>query len=73
MLSSAASILRAIPKRPGEQGIILAGCEDGTVVGVESSTVIVLWKVNISDVCGVRKSQAFKSYKGNQGASVQHM
>ena len=64
-LSSAAAILRSIPKRPEQQGIVLAGCDDGMVVGLDSITVTALWKVDIAAACNPRKSPVFNNSKSS--------
>lgn len=64
-LSSAAAILRSIPKRPGQQGVVLAGCEDGTIVGLDSVTVTALWRVDITAACNPRKAQVFAKSKSS--------
>lgn len=63
-LSSAASVLRSMPTRAVHQGVVLAGCEDGTIVGLDSATVSALWKVDITAACNIRKSPVFNSSKG---------
>lgn len=64
-LSSAASVLRSLPRRPEQQGVVLAGCEDGSIVGLDSVTVTALWKVDITAACSPRKSPVFNGSKSS--------
>jgi hypothetical protein len=70
-LSSAASVLRSVRRRPGEQGVVLAGCEDGMVVGLDSVTASALWRVNVSTARNPRKSQQVLHSGKNSGMCSQ--
>jgi hypothetical protein len=49
-LSSAASVLRTVSREAGVQNVVLAGCEDGMIVGLDSVTAATLWKLDVSAV-----------------------
>jgi hypothetical protein len=47
-LPAPAAVLRSLPHRTGRPSAVLAGCEDGSLVGLDARTCAALWSVDTS-------------------------
>lgn len=70
-LPSAASVLTAVQIPSEQSGVVLAGCENGTVVGLKSTTAEQLWMVDVNAASDPKKSRMFKNSK-NSGVLANH-